>query len=91
MGNLGDQRQDAQAHRAVAGAIAAAGAQRLAELSRIHVKLMIDALPLAVALRVARVMPAGVQGEERKLAGVPVARPHAFAPIALVHDIEEYP
>src|ERR1035441_4079433 len=88
MGNFRDQWQNAQPHGAVAREIAAAGAQDLAEFLRIQVELMIDALPLAAALVAARVMPAGMQREERKLAGVPIARPHARARVALIHDVE---
>ena len=70
--NLGQQVQHAHAHRAVAYAITAAGAEDLAELFRIDRKLVQNALPLTRRLKRSRIVSGGVQREDRELARVQV-------------------
>src|SRR5208337_5205593 len=51
-------------------------------------KLVVHALPLSVRLRIARIVPARMQRENRILARIPVARAITALRVALVHDVK---
>jgi hypothetical protein len=69
--NLSQHVQHAQAHRAVAYAITAAGAENLAELFWIDGKLVQNALPLTRRLKCSRVVSGSMKRKNRELACVP--------------------
>ena len=79
----------ARQHRAVARAIAAAGAEDLAELFRIDRELVVESAAAAAAgCSAARIVSGSVQGEDRELACVPVPDAGAAGRAARVDDVE---
>ena len=88
MFNLSRDAQHTDSLRAVAGAVAASGAEDLAELLRIDGELVQDALPLAAGLRPARIVAGGVRREHRELAGVPGSHAGVARGWPGVHNVE---
>src|SRR5271157_2455005 len=88
MVNLARHAQHAQSYRAIARAVAAAGAENLSEFFRINCKLVQDALALACCLHRARVVARRVRSKGRKLARIPGLHACVARRGSGIHDIE---
>src|SRR5271157_735183 len=88
MVNLGHNIQHAQPHRAISRAVAAPGAEDLAEFFGIDCKLVQDPLALPAGLGSARVVAGGMCGECRELARVPGSEPRIASRRSGVHNVE---
>src|SRR5208337_2807789 len=88
MVDLGRHAQHAQSHRAIARAVAAAGAENLSEFLRVDGELVQDALALARRLHGARVMARCVRRERGKLARIPGFHARIARRGSGIHDIE---